>query len=226
MSSASSSSRARFREDESIAMSSVPSVSGSQTTRSTSSDEAATPSRKFKHHPLFLHVAVRDNDYDWVQNVLQEGDKPDVIEYQLHRHPLHLSIRQGSLRITELLLEYGCSPNVCDRMKKRAPIHYAIIYNRVEELRLLLENGADINQQSRNGKTALHIAAENGNLMLALFLLVKKPNVHIKDKKGKTAHWYAVKNGWPDVAALIRATWLMRQFAAMQSHTVPDESSI
>ena len=80
--------------------------------------------------------------------------------------------------IVKLLIEGGASVDVLHAAAKRGTENIA---------RQLLDQGADINQQDKNGQTALHIAVENAQDAVTTFLLRRGADLTIKDGNGKTA---------------------------------------
>ena len=58
-----------------------------------------------------------------------------------------------------------------------------------------LEKKADINLEDSSGRTALHLAAENGNLEVAELLLENKADINLQDSFDKTALDVANRKG-------------------------------
>lgn len=69
---------------------------------------------------------------------------------------------------------------------------------------LLLKAGANINNVSADGRTALHLACQNG-CMNVVKLLIAHPDYSptAKDHSGRTAEEIAFHNGWNKIARLI-----------------------
>lgn len=60
-------------------------------------------------------------------------------------------------------------------------IHLAVMANSVSCLRQLIAGGADVNaQEQKSGRTALHLAVEQGNVSLAGCLLLEVSSVEAK----------------------------------------------
>lgn len=74
--------------------------------------------------------------------------------------PLHRAIGYGHVGVVKLLLQRGANAQVVD-MYNRTIIHKAAGHSRNEILRILFEmpTGVDVNQQSIDGRSALHEAA-------------------------------------------------------------------
>jgi len=78
--------------------------------------------------------------------------------------------------------------------KKNIPLIEAVIDNRLDEVRAMLANNVDVDQQDEIGYTALHYAAQNYLVDIALFLLEHKASVDVKDSYGNTPLFRAVFN--------------------------------
>ena len=63
----------------------------------------------------------------------------------------------------------------------------AIVNNDQAQVEKFIEQGIDVNIQDADGRTALHLAAEVGNVELIYLLWISKVNVHIKDNDGNNA---------------------------------------
>lgn len=59
---------------------------------------------------------------------------------------------------------------------------------------MLLKSGADPNLPMTDGRTALHVAAENGGVQTAKFLLQNGADVMLTDKNAETCLHKACKN--------------------------------
>ncbi|SEP23172.1 Ankyrin repeat-containing protein [Flavobacterium sp. CF108] len=83
--------------------------------------------------------------------------------------------------------------NTTDNFNRTAIIN-AALYNQTAIIKWLLEQGADINLQDKNGYTALHFSAQEGNIDSTMLLLENKANPNIKDIHGNTPAWVAIMN--------------------------------
>jgi ankyrin repeat protein/tRNA A-37 threonylcarbamoyl transferase component Bud32 len=68
-----------------------------------------------------------------------------------------------------------------------AELLFAVSRGKVKGVTRLLNKGVDVNAKDYDNKTALHIAAGNGNLDLVKLLTSKGANVNAKDRWGHTA---------------------------------------
>ena len=87
--------------------------------------------------------------------------------------------------IVKLNKERYFTPVIADE-DDRTPIHYAASRNSAKALRTLLaskESFDVINNKTKRGETALHMAAKNGYLECLTLLLAAKADITIKDKE-------------------------------------------
>lgn len=69
----------------------------------------------------------------------------------------------------------------------------------------MMEHGADIHLPNADGRTALHIAAADGNLAMAQFLISSGAPLAIKDRWGYTPFAEAIRSESYDVALVLEA---------------------
>ena len=96
----------------------------------------------------------------------------------------------------------GLDPNV-GGLKGR-PILLAYVWrDDKERTEKLLAHGADVKLQDADGDTALHGAAQNGNVEIMRLLLDKGANANVKNKLGGTPLMWAAVFGHDDAARLL-----------------------
>ena len=61
---------------------------------------------------------------------------------------------------------------------------HAVANGRRNVISLLLDESADLNNADKQGKTALHYAAEKEDLHMILYLLMNKAEPNMADKEG------------------------------------------
>ncbi|MDE0092794.1 MAG: ankyrin repeat domain-containing protein, partial [Oligoflexia bacterium] len=67
---------------------------------------------------------------------------------------------------------------------------------------VLIERGADVNE-TREGRTLLHIAALRGYIDIVIALIEKEADIHATDKHGETPLYRAVWKGDKDMALVL-----------------------
>lgn len=74
------------------------------------------------------------------------------------------------------------------------PIHWACVNGQIAAVEILLQCGVDIDSVDSKGCTALIVAAQYGQTMLAGYLMGKGARMQAVDRDGDTAlHWAAFK---------------------------------
>ncbi|HIE53972.1 MAG TPA: ankyrin repeat domain-containing protein, partial [Chromatiaceae bacterium] len=90
-----------------------------------------------------------------------------------------------------------------DKAELGRELRLAAAIDDVETMEKLLDQGADVNAANKYGKTALMMAAENGNLAAVSLLLARGADVNRKTVADCTALTLAAENGEPEVTALL-----------------------
>jgi len=79
--------------------------------------------------------------------------------------PLHLAAFFGKLEAARLLLNRGADANArSSNPMENTPLHAAASGKHSKIIRLLLDHGAAVNARQHGGWTAMHAAAQNGDL--------------------------------------------------------------
>lgn len=125
-----------------------------------------------------------------------DAEEDPVPSSGLHRMPtgpgpLHLLARTGNMRKLQAAIEEGHDVNAQDHEGK-TPLMYCITYIGVHLscADLLLKEGANLDHQSSDGSTALHIASFAGALSLVELMLLNGANPDIPDHEGRLPlHW-------------------------------------
>ncbi|TMW69733.1 hypothetical protein Poli38472_001889 [Pythium oligandrum] len=160
--------------------------------------------------------------------------------------PLYLACDQGYFNVVKILLE---APNINVTALTRVEYHYAKEVEDWSVLRLACGRGwkamstallatesVDAVDADHDGKTALHLASENGHLEVVEALLAMaevRKMANAKDRKGMTALHLASENGHLEVVAALLAMagvmkkvdvmdkrgWTALHFASIKGHS-------
>ncbi len=98
---------------------------------------------------------------------------------------LHIAAYLSRFNATKMLLEKGANVDAETEEHQWTPIMLASWGEGSAIVKLLLEHNGSTDLKDRRGQTALHHAANSGNLS-AVQLLVGKSNVNARDNEGKT----------------------------------------
>eukprot|EP00442_Polarella_glacialis_P001082 CAMPEP_0115127770 /NCGR_PEP_ID=MMETSP0227-20121206/50632_1 /TAXON_ID=89957 /ORGANISM="Polarella glacialis, Strain CCMP 1383" /LENGTH=1068 /DNA_ID=CAMNT_0002531989 /DNA_START=71 /DNA_END=3275 /DNA_ORIENTATION=- len=113
-------------------------------------------------------------------------------------HALHLAAGRGNVRMIDMLLDEGVDVNVKTKQKGNdhyTALHEAAFFQKLQAVKKLIERGADLNATNLKLLTPLHIAATQGNALIAKRLIVAKAKPKVKDDKGSTPLMSAIESG-------------------------------
>ncbi|XP_029617137.1 ankyrin repeat domain-containing protein 16-like, partial [Salmo trutta] len=103
--------------------------------------------------------------------------------------PFMDTVRNGHISVAKLLLEkHQASPTAADILGAQ-PVHHVVVTAQEEALEFLVRDlGVDMNQTATDMQlTSLHYAAKEGHTGTIKALLTLGTDLHVRDKKGKTA---------------------------------------
>ena len=101
--------------------------------------------------------------------------------------PLSVALRCGNRSVAECLLEITDNPATVIDNEGSSLLHKAAWGNLPESAELLLDQyNMDINIKDYAGRTALHVAAYQGNTKVLKYLLERSTDVNVIDNEGKT----------------------------------------
>jgi ankyrin repeat protein len=130
--------------------------------------------------PLFCAVA-NDKTKPAIRLMENGADVNICTGGSLSKSPLHAAVECGNLAIIHRLIRAGASVNVLD-YKGNTPLTCAVARDKTEAVIHLIKNGADVNLCGGKslGTTALHVAAQFGNLEIMDCLIKAGANVNMK----------------------------------------------
>jgi ankyrin repeat protein len=124
--------------------------------------------------------------------------QPDLLNAYSHDGwtPLHLACFFGQPELAKALIEQGADVRARSRNAMRnLPLHAAIAGRNREAVRALLEHGAEVNATQEGGWTALHGAAQNGDVETARLLIAAGANVALRAGNQQNAMDLALTKG-------------------------------
>jgi ankyrin repeat protein len=126
-------------------------------------------------------------------------ENPKLVNERSHDGwtPLHLTAFFGRLELVKILLDAGAPMlAISKNNESNLPINAAAAGRRNDVVRLLIERGCPPDARaSDQGYTALHLAANSGNVELVEFLLRSGADRSLRTGAGQTAQDLAVKQG-------------------------------
>lgn len=114
--------------------------------------------------------------------------------------PLLAAVKNGNLEVMCACMEQGATVFTCDSAEW-TPLTWAAHLGHEEIVWLLLETGADTQWVDIHGETAMIKAVGAGHVTIVQRLLHHTPRgcVDAKDKRGRTALWWACEYGHLDI---------------------------
>ena len=92
--------------------------------------------------------------------------------------------RKNNLNKVREMLDYGVDINSVDVDRRATALHLACAAGAKNVIELLVLRGADLNAQDGNERTPLHNLVMNKFDSIAMYLVSKGANMHIKDRRG------------------------------------------
>lgn len=159
------------------------------------------PQLPLRTHSL-LHIAVARGDSGAARSVLDSGVPADLLAGD-GLAPLHWALVRRDTGMVDLLLERGSSIDVRS-VQGATPLMNAVQEQSIsiEMVSFLLDRGADPNATDNRGFTALHRAAEFGQLGIVQLLLDRGANRH-PESEGYTPQSLAQIRGHDAVVRLL-----------------------
>lgn len=143
-------------------------------------------------HSHYLITSIKNKNIDiamYLINIGVDVNTPD----KDGNYPLLQSIETGNNELFRTLFEVVDDVTVNDNNQNNA-LHLAAMFNNMEVVEILFgEEDFPKNEKNKKGKTALHIAIENGNTDIAVYLINNNVEFDLPDKEGFTPLMCAVK---------------------------------
>lgn len=181
----------------------VAAVVGSKTPAITETDVKSTAAalKVGEQGGTALHEAAERGDVDACSKLIK--DNADLkAKDQDSSTPLILAAKNKHHKICEILLQAGS-----DRLQRdllgRTALHWAVKNEDLETVKNCLKYKDWLDAKSKNGNTALMMAASQGNKEICQHLLLEGANPLARDQAGKTVMHHAAQEGKIGIVQLL-----------------------
>lgn len=158
-------------------------------------DHGADANIRTERQQTPFHVVIERRRWETATVFMEKGVSFRGLDGQAYS-PLAFALQNDVPRdFVESLLDHY--PNVNDPDESgRCPIQTVAQVDRADLLDLLFSRGADVNSRNdHRGRTALHWAAESGQMKMAEALLARNPDINATDRDHKTPLHLAAQRG-------------------------------
>lgn len=141
-----------------------------------------------------FHLAATNGNVNICRQLINAGASVNACNY-FGNTPLHLACLKGHLSVSQELINAGANLEQCN-YKEQTPLHVAAASaHGVECMLNLLTHNVDINKQSFDGRTPLHMTAIFGRFTRSKSLIDKGAIIDCTDKNGCTPLHIAAHHG-------------------------------
>jgi ankyrin repeat protein len=153
-----------------------------------------------------LIAAAKAGNQDMCRILLEHGA---LVNFQAWGDTaLMIAAKFGRLSTVQILLKKGADTEIVNRYKGTALLAAATCLEEHSQdvVELLVRWGANVDAQDRDGNTALHMAAQTGDIDMVRLLIAKKARVSVRNGVGKSALDFAcAKNKTKVIERLLKS---------------------
>ncbi|CDO94781.1 unnamed protein product [Kluyveromyces dobzhanskii CBS 2104] len=154
-----------------------------------------------------LHTACMNGETTTVQQILSENPRAVMVKDDDSRYPLHWAVSFQHDSIVELLLSYMKKVDLDTVVDDSgwSPVHIASSTGSATILQKLLDHTIEpnVDAQTSNGITALHLACSKKHLSVVQLLIDRGASVRIKDKLDQLPLHRAAASGSTGIVSIL-----------------------
>jgi hypothetical protein len=139
-----------------------------------------------------LHCAAEAGKSATIRELVTHGMSPNVCE-RYSRSPLSCTVDMDRAAAFETLINLGADINAIDPQPQNGPpiLHQVAYCNCLNIMdSVLRHHWGELDQKLEDGRTALHVAADEGNLLMVRKLVEAGADVNARDCQGTTPLYY------------------------------------
>ena len=162
-----------------------------------------TQERSFVDQTAHYHAS--GGNLDALVEMTYSGGLHIIADTSYGKTRLYHAARFDWCAAAKMLLENGADVHLGRPSHGMTPLHIAINWSCRDAAVLLLDAGARVNDSNLDGRTALHLAAANGNSKMCKLLLSRGASLDARNEGGDDPEAGARLNNWPTTANLLAA---------------------
>nr|XP_023688952.1 receptor-interacting serine/threonine-protein kinase 4 isoform X1 [Paramormyrops kingsleyae] len=149
-----------------------------------------------------LHFAAQNGDEAITRLLLDKNASINEVDFE-GRTPSHIACQHGQENVVRVLLSRGADVHLPGK-DNWTPLHFAAWQGHLPIVKLLVKQaGANINSQTSDGRTALHLASQRGQYRVARILIELGADVHLLAAGLRTALHVAAETGHTSTSRLL-----------------------
>ncbi|MEM8660332.1 MAG: ankyrin repeat domain-containing protein [Pseudomonadota bacterium] len=132
-----------------------------------------------------MEIATQNADLATVKERLAKGDTPQDLNH-LGIPVLYDALKTNRLELLEALYGAGLDLSTPYNQNGYTPLIYACLFCEIVTIEWLLDKGLNVNEQTPMGISAMHVAAQRGELVVTAFLYQLGANIFSQTKHGES----------------------------------------
>lgn len=132
-----------------------------------------------------MEIATQNEDLVAVRERLAQGDTPQDLNH-LGIPVLYDALKTNRLELLEALHSAGLDLTTPYNHNGYTPLIYACLYCEIVTIQWLLDKGLQVNAQTPMGISAIHVAAQRGELAVTAFLYKEGANIFCQTRHGES----------------------------------------
>ncbi|KKZ62054.1 hypothetical protein EMCG_03516 [[Emmonsia] crescens] len=148
--------------------------------------------------------AAKGGDISRVRQFVENGGDPNTMDTAFNTTLLHYMAQRGEADMTKFLLKSGANPNTSSKFSTNTPLIDAARNGHRDIVQCLLQHGADPTVCGEFKRTALHMAADEGNFACVVVLVEHGADPRGMDEDGDTPLALAQEEDYDGIVRYLR----------------------